>query len=536
MVRRYETGSLQTVGMMAESSSPEVVLQRRPFGSWLLGPVDQNARVLRIRVQLLLTFFSIGTNVIGAAVVFVLAVWVLPGPAVGDELSLVRWIAFPAYFLFALLVGAVWSTRLALRVTSWVLEDRPATRKEQIATLQLPLRLTMIEVFLWLLGAVFFTLLTLALQPESVLRVMVTTFDGGIVTCAASYLLTEFALRPIAARALADGAPPRRLLAAGLKARTVFFWAAGSAVPVLGLMLTAVIALIEKDVSATRLSVIILVLGTVVLVCGWLLTLLSAKSVVAPVRSVRNALSVIGDGELNVRIPVFDGTELGSLQSGFNQMAAGLRERERIRDVFGRYVGPDVVREALTSDSLGGEERFAAVLFVDLVGSTELAAGRPPAEVVQLLNRFFAIVVDEVDRNDGFVNKFAGDAVLAVFGAPTELPDAAGSALRAGRALARRLGEELPEATAGIGITAGTVVAGTVGDVRRYEYTVIGDPVNEAARLSDLAKQTEHHVLASMSAVEEAAPSESVFWHPGDEVIVRGRPTSTRLAHPKPST
>ncbi|ADB32687.1 adenylate/guanylate cyclase with integral membrane sensor [Kribbella flavida DSM 17836] len=523
---------------MVPESRPELVLQRRPFGSWLLGPADQSPRMLRVRAQILLTFFSIGTNVIGALVVFVLAVWVLPGPAstdgsaTTDGLAPVRWIAFPAYFVLALLVGAVWSTRFALRVTNWVLEERPATRKEQIATLQLPLRLTMIQVLLWLLATIVFTALTLVLEPESVLRVLVTTLDGGVVTCAASYLFAEFALRPIAARALADQAPPRRLLAAGLKARTVFFWAAGSAVPVLGLMLTAVIALIEGDVSATRLSVIILVLGGIVLVCGWILTLLSARSVVAPVRSVRNALTVIGGGDLDVSIPVFDGTELGSLQSGFNQMAAGLRERERIRDLFGRYVGADVVREALTSDALGGEERFTAVLFVDLVGSTELAATRAPAEVVQLLNRFFGIVVDEVDRNGGFVNKFAGDAVLAVFGAPTELPDAAGSALRTGRTLARRLAEELPEATAGIGVTAGIVVAGTVGDVRRHEYTVIGDPVNEAARLTELAKVTPARLVASMTAVDQAARTEATHWHPGEDVTVRGRPTPTRLAHP----
>jgi adenylate cyclase len=176
-------------------------------------------------------------------------------------------------------------------------------------------------------------MLALVVQPESFLRVLIPTLDGAIVTCAASYLLTEFALRPVAARALADQPPPKRLLAAGLKARTVFFWAVGSGVPVLGLMLTAVLALIEQDVSATRLSVIILALGTLVLVCGWILTLLSARSVVAPVRSVRNALSVIGSGDLNVRIPVFDGTELGSLQAGFNQMASGLRERDRIRDL-----------------------------------------------------------------------------------------------------------------------------------------------------------------------------------------------------------
>lgn len=517
---------------MLPESRPEVVLQRRPFGSWLLGPVGQSPRMLRVRCQLLLTTFSIGTNLVGASVVFVLSVFVLPGPPPNDALVLVRAIGFPAYFLFALVVGAVWSTRYALRMTHWILEDRPATRKEQIATLRLPLRLTLIEVFLWMLATVVFSVLALVYQPDNVLRILITTLDGGIVTCAASYLLTEFALRPIAARALADQAPPKRLLAATLSVRTEFFWAVGSGVPVLGLMLTAVLALIEKDVTATRLSVIILALGTVVLVFGWMLTALSAKSVVAPVRSVRNALKVIGQGELDVRIPVFDGTELGSLQAGFNQMAAGLRERERIRDLFGRYVGPDVVREALASDSLGGEERFVAVLFVDLVGSTELASARPPTEVVQLLNKFFEVVVDEVGRHGGFVNKFAGDAVLAVFGAPAELPDPAGSALQTGRALARRLAEELPEATAGIGITAGTVVAGTVGDIRRHEYTVIGDPVNEASRLSELAKSVPGRLVASMTAVDESAPAEAARWKAGEEITVRGRNRPTRLAIP----
>jgi adenylate cyclase len=261
--------------------------------------------------------------------------------------------------------------------------------------------------------------------------------------------------------------------------------------------------------------------------------MLSARSVVAPIRSVRNALTLIGEGQLDVRIPVFDGTELGSLQAGFNKMAEGLRERERIRDVFGRYVGPEVVQEALNRDRLGGEERFAAVLFVDLVGSTQLAADRPPTEVVQLLNRFFTIVVDEVVRQGGFVNKFAGDAALAVFGAPTELPDAAGSALRAGRALARRLAEELPEATAGIGVTAGIVVAGTVGDVRRHEYTVIGDPVNEAARLTELAKSTPARLVASMAAVNEASAAEAAHWNPDSQVTVRGRNEPTQLAVPQ---
>jgi adenylate cyclase len=517
---------------MMTQGNPDLVLTKRPFGSWLLGPADQSARRLRVRLQILMTTFSIGTNLIGALVVFVLAVYVLPGPSLIAQLQLADAIIIPAYFVLAIAVGCVWSTRLTRRVTRWVELERPATRQEQIATLQLPLRLTLIEVLLWLVAAAVFSVMTVIMQPENALRVALTVVDGAIITCSVSYLLTEFALRPVAARALADSPPPRRLLAAGLKARTVFFWAVGSGVPVAGLMVAAVLALIEGDVTSTRLSIVILALGIVALGNGWLLTMLSAKSVVAPVRSVRDALSLIGEGRLDVSIPVFDGTELGSLQAGFNRMAEGLRDRERIRDVFGRYVGPGVVQEALNSDRLGGEERYVAVLFVDLVGSTELATNRPPTEVVQLLNRFFAIVVDEVDRQGGFVNKFAGDAALAIFGAPAELADPAGSALSAGRELARRLDEELPEAIAGIGVTAGIVVAGTVGDVRRHEYTVIGDPVNEAARLSELAKSAPGRLMASMAAVDESAPEEAARWQSATEVTVRGRSTPTLLAVP----
>jgi adenylate cyclase len=517
--------------MMTERS-PERALERRPFGSWLLGPAGQSPRMLRLRVRILMTVLLVTANLIGAAVVYVLAIFVLPGPEADARVVLARSIAIPAYVVLAVVFGNWWCHRVAVKMTRWVQEDRPATRREQITTLQLPLRLTLIEMSLWLLAAAIFTTLFGILQPASIPRVLVTTVEGGIVTCAYVYLLSEFTLRPIAARALAGDPPPKRLLAAGLKARTVFFWAVGTAAPVAGLMLAAVFTLVEKNVTTVRLSITILALGTVVLIFGCVLTVLSAKSVVAPVRSVRNALTLIGDGDLEVRIPVFDGTELGSLQAGFNRMAAGLRERERIRDLFGRYVGPEVVREALTRDALGGEERFVAVLFVDLAGSTELAAARPPGEVVQLLNRFFTVVVDEVDRHDGFVNKFAGDAVLAVFGAPTELPDAAGNALSAARALAARLVEELPEATAGIGVTAGIVVAGTVGDERRHEYTVIGDPVNEAARLTELAKSVPGRLMASMTAVREAAPAEAAHWQPGDEVVVRGRTEPTHLALP----
>jgi len=232
---------------------------------------------------------------------------------------------------------------------------------------------------------------------------------------------------------------------------------------------------------------------------------------------------------------VYDGSELGLLQAGFNSMVAGLREREQVKDLFGRYVGSDVVEGALErGTALGGEIRDVAVLFVDLVGSTGIAATRPPTAVVALLNAFFAVVVDVVDEHDGWVNKFQGDAALAVFGAPATLADPAGCALAAARALAARLAERMPQVQTGIGVSAGRAVAGNLGDQRRFEYTVIGDPVNEAARLTELAKSASGRVLASATAVAAADPAEAARWRLGRRVRLRGRTEQTRLASPLP--
>ena len=161
-----------------------------------------------------------------------------------------------------------------------------------------------------------------------------------------------------------------------------------------------------------------------------------------------------------------------------------------------------------------------------------MVTSRPPAEMVELLNRFFAVVVDEVDRHHGLVNKFEGDAVLAVFGAPVSLDNAEEEALRAARAMAERLRAEVPECRAGIGVAAGQVVAGNVGAHERFEYTVIGEPVNEAARLCELSKDTPGHLLASSDAVSRADESERTHWTLGETVTLRGHDEPTRLALP----
>jgi adenylate cyclase len=238
-------------------------------------------------------------------------------------------------------------------------------------------------------------------------------------------------------------------------------------------------------------------------------------------------------GNYNAHMQIYDASELGLLQAGFNDMVRDLSERQRLRDLFGRYVGEDVARRALERGTeLGGQERDVAVLFVDLVGSTQLAASRPPAEVVSLLNEFFRVVVDTVGRYGGFVNKFQGDAALAIFGAPIEHPDGAGAALAAARTLHDELLPVLGSAEFGIGVSAGRAIAGHIGAQARFEYTVIGDPVNEAARLTELAKLEVGHVLASAIAVSGALDAEALCWDVAEVVELRGRSAPTQLARP----
>jgi adenylate cyclase len=167
-------------------------------------------------------------------------------------------------------------------------------------------------------------------------------------------------------------------------------------------------------------------------------------------------------------------------------------------------------------------------LFVDIIGSTALTRTTEPNEFVAVLNRFFGRVVAAVEINGGLVNKFEGDAALCVFGAPVALDDPATAALRAARTIRDHVRQD-GEVAIGVGVALGPVIAGQVGAPSRLEYTVIGDAVNEAARLTELAKQVDGSILASATTVEAAEPAERAQWVRGGSRRLRGRdiPTDT---------
>jgi adenylate cyclase len=504
------------------------------YGSWLLGRVSESQRRRRVRIQVILTVFIMAVNLIGICVAVLMVTVGIPVPSVFSDAPL--WITFavaPAYIVIALVLGLVWITRRAVRRMRWAIEGRQPSAADARNTFLAPWRVAVMLLVLWGFGTALLTTFYGLANGLFIPRFLFVVSFCGVLVATGGYLITEFALRPVAAQALAVGPPPRRL-APGIMGRTMMVWLLGSGVPIVGIALLALFALLLGNMTESQLVGAVLIVATSTLIFGFFLMWVLSWLTATPVRVVRAALRRVEQGDLRGDLVVFDGTELGELQSGFNAMVDGLRERERVRDLFGRHVGREVAAAAERErPKLGGEERHVAVVFVDIIGSTQVVTSRPVTEVVPLLNQFFAVIVDEVDRHHGLVNKFEGDAALAVFGAPNHLDRPEDEALAAARVMADRLSTEVPECPAGIGVAAGQAVAGNVGAKERFEYTVIGEPVNEAARLCELAKSRPTRLLASEQTLRAASESERSRWSFVDTVTLRGYDHPTALATPR---
>ncbi len=507
----------------------------RPLRRVFDGPPGASRAEIVRRTAWLLYPAAVVSNIGGALVVFLLAVVVIPDPVGfgGRPTRMLDEVLFFAYTSVAVLLGVAAGRRSFAPVREVAGSERPLDASEQRMVLRAPLRMMRVHVALWGLASIGWPAINVFFSPLLALKLGLTVLLAGLTTCTVVYLLTERIFRPAVASVLSTAVPSGSGTPT-VAGRSVLAWALGSGIPALGLILTAGVAEVTGDVPSQRLISAMLALGGIALCVGLLVTLLAAGQVADPINSLRHATARVERGDLRAEVLVSDGSEIGQLQAGFNHMVGGLRERERLQDLFGRHVGRDVARIALERGvDLGGELRRVAVIFVDLIGSTRLAATRPPMQVVSLLNDFFAVVVQVVGKHGGSINKFEGDAALAVFGAPLDMPGACSGALAAACEMARRLESEVPGVTAAIGVSAGEAVAGNIGAENRFEYTVIGDPVNEAARLTELAKSTDGRVLASGTVLDGADAAEAANWRPNGEATVRGRTEPTRLAVPR---
>ncbi len=445
-------------------------------------------------------------------------------------------LVFLGYMAVFLPIGGVIAHHDVHDVTAWRFRGAALGPVKRRKLLQFPLRQAGFSFAYWLGAAVLFGCLNFFVEGSSFVysvRVAGTVVLGGLTTAGIAFLLLEQAMRPVYRELFAVEAP-EGATGLGLRTRLLVSWALGSAIP---LLIIALGFVGSSPAENPNLRIAVWTLTAVGIVVGAVVITTAARSISEPLDGIRSALARVQRDDLDVDVPIDDAGEIGQLEAGFNRMVAGLRDRRVLEDLFGRHVGTEVASLAREQGvHLGGERREASVVFVDLVGSSRLAQSRPADAVVGLLNTFFGTVVERIEQEGGWVNKFEGDAALCVFGAPADQPDHATRALRAARTLRRdllALSLTHPELVAGIGVSAGDVAAGNVGAAQRYEYTLIGDPVNEASRLTEAAKARPGGVLASEEAVARASSEERKRWVVADELALRGRSQPTLAYEPR---
>src|SRR3954447_17376201 len=306
---------------------------------------------------------------------------------------------------------------------------------------------------------------------------------------------SELALRPVVHEIALPLPPGFSERGTGVPLR----WKLLGALPLINVITGVIVSgLSTRDrASLADLGLDVIVAVLVAFTVSFELTLLLTRSVLAPVRELVDATQRVKSGDFSARVPVTSGDEIGQLARSFNEMLTGLQERERLRAAFGSYVSPDVAERVMTEgELLEGEDVELTILFVDIRDFTPFAERSSARETVTYLNDFFGLVVPILERHHGHANKFIGDGVMGVFGAPERLRDHASRALAAALELADAVDERYQGSLrVGIGLNSGPVSVGSVGGGGRLEFTVIGDAVNVAARVENLTRSTGDAIL-----------------------------------------
>ena len=252
----------------------------------------------------------------------------------------------------------------------------------------------------------------------------------------------------------------------------------------------------------------ILYVSLVILAAAVFVTFAAVGLMVKPINELAKDALEIGKGNLDVEVRESGNDEIGELSKTFKQMIKGLKEREFLRDTFGKYVNPEVARLALEGAlKLGGEKKNVSILLSDIRSFTALSEKLPPEKIVKLLNSFFDVMVEAIVSFGGNIDKYIGDAILASFGVPLDLPKHPLYACRAALEMQKKLKEfnkkESTNNRMGIAVHTGEVIAGNIGSSKKMEYTSIGDTVNTAARLEPLNKKYGTDIIISETTYEQ---------------------------------
>ena len=394
--------------------------------------------------------------------------------------------------------------------------DREASARAWSAAITLPLNLIKRDLWIPIMIVVLPTTAAAILFAELPWYSGIPIFSSALIAVGYGgilhYLMLETGMRPVLVD-INHSLPPRQHAdATAIPLR----WKLLGTMPLITVITAFVVQALSTDKAAPAPEVDFMIAVAVATAISLELSVMLSKSILRPIGDLQAATERIAHGDYDVSVAVTTGDELGELAASFNEMAAGLAEREKIRDAFGTYLDREVA-EYILSEGFD-EEGMAtevSVLFVDVVDFTSFAARAEAREVVACLNELFEVVVPVIARHGGHVDKFEGDGLLAVFGAPERMPDHADRALRAALEMTGRVngeagikgngdGASTGETTfrIGAGVNTGEVVAGAIGGGGRLNFSVIGDPVNVAARVEAVTRKTEDDVLITQATME----------------------------------
>ncbi|HOA06454.1 MAG TPA: adenylate/guanylate cyclase domain-containing protein [Spirochaetota bacterium] len=296
---------------------------------------------------------------------------------------------------------------------------------------------------------------------------------------------------------------------------------------------TGVISIVSKEQAfgmVRKLQKQTVLIALIVLNLAILFVYFFSKTITKPIRKLVSISSEIRNGKFDISVKSKSRDEIGILSESFEDMARGLAEREKMKDAFGKFVNKEIADMILKNElKLGGERKTAAVFFSDIRSFTAISENLQPEEVVDFLNEYMSVMVDCVNKTNGVVDKFIGDAIMAVWGTPisrgNDTANAVEGALMMREALKKfnkgRGSAKKPVINIGCGINTGPVLAGQIGSHDRMEYTVIGDTVNLASRIESLNKPFCTDILISSDSYNLV--KDLYLCTPMEKITVKGK-------------
>ncbi len=285
--------------------------------------------------------------------------------------------------------------------------------------------------------------------------------------------------------------------------------------------------------AAARVQFRATLIALIVLSIAFLVGYFYSNTITWPIRQLVQATRQISGGDFGVRLSPRSSDEVGELALAFNDMASGLEDRERVKATFNKFHNKEIAEKLLSGDvHLGGERREATIFFSDIRGFTSLSESLQPEQVVEMLNEYMTQMVAVIRRHGGIVDKYVGDAIMAIWGVPLDNPDANFQAISAclemrtelAKLNESRIARGQPALRIGMGLNCGQVIAGNIGSDEKMEYTVIGDSVNLASRIESMTKEFGTDLLIAKSV--RASVQDRFIFEACEGVKVKGKSDS----------